>query len=211
MDRGVFESDHPMTRRGFGRLAAGGLVAAAAVMAGGSVFAQSAEQPLHDYVPDAQDPMRILRRISGLSTERWQDHFGSVSNDAILVKVNDRVLHYWGSDGFYRIYPTSVPLTEEMTRRGRTSVTLKRPDPDWRPTANMLERRPDLPTYVPPGPDNPLGIRALNLGWPAYRIHGTNDIRKIGRQSSSGCIGLFNEHILEVYDRAQVGTPVLLI
>jgi L,D-transpeptidase ErfK/SrfK len=127
------------------------------------------------------------------------------------VKVNDRVLHYWGADGFYRIYPTSVPLTEEMTRRGRTSITLKRPDPDWRPTAAMLARRPDLPTYVPPGPDNPLGIRALNLGWPAYRIHGTNDIRKIGRQSSSGCIGLFNEHILEVYDRAQVGTPVLLV
>ena len=118
------------------------------------------------------------------------------------------MLHYWGSDGFYRIYPTSVPLTDEMTRRGRTTITLKRPDPDWRPTAAMLKRRPDLPTYVPPGPDNPLGIRALNLGWTSYRIHGTNDIRKIGRQSSSGCIGLFNEHILEVYDRAQIGTPV---
>ena len=155
--------------------------------------------------------VEMLRRISALSTERWQDHFGSVANDAILVKVDDRVLHYWGSDGFYRIYPTSVPLTEEMTRRGRTSVTLKRPDPDWRPTPAMLKRNPDLPGYVPPGPDNPLGIRALNLGWPSYRIHGTNDIRKIGRQSSSGCIGLFNEHILEVYGRAQIGTPVLLI
>ena len=74
----------------------------------------------------------------------------------------------------------------------------------------MLARNPALPTFVPPGPDNPLGIRALNLGWPSYRIHGTNDIRKIGRQSSSGCIGLFNEHILEVYDRAQIGTPVLV-
>jgi lipoprotein-anchoring transpeptidase ErfK/SrfK len=76
----------------------------------------------------------------------------------------------------------------------------------------MLRRHPDLPRYVPPGPNNPLGVRALNLGFPgAYRIHGTNDIRKIGRQSSNGCIGLFNEHIIEVYDRAQVGTPVLLI
>jgi hypothetical protein len=197
-----------MNRRAFGRLAAGGLVGAAA-MAASSAWAQ--EQPLHDYVPDGQDPMRILRRISGLSTENWQDHFSSISQDAILVKVDDRVLHYWGSDGFYRIYPTSVPLTEEMTRRGRTTITLKRPDPDWRPTEAMLARRPDLPRYVPPGPDNPLGIRALNLGWPAYRIHGTNDIRKIGRQSSSGCIGLFNEHILGVYGRAQIGTPVLLV
>jgi L,D-transpeptidase ErfK/SrfK len=196
-----------LSRRAFGRLA----LAGAGVLAAGSAFAAEEQEALHDYVPDSQDAPKLLRRISGLHTQRWQDHFGSVSNDAILVIIDDRVLHYWGSDGFYRMYPTSVPLTEEMTRRGRTSVTLKRPDPDWRPTPAMLKRRPDLPTYVAPGPDNPLGIRALNLGWTSYRIHGTNDIRKIGRQSSSGCIGLFNEHILEVYDRAQVGTPVLLI
>ena len=189
-------------------LAAGGALA----LATGRAFAATEEEALHDYVPDSQDSTpKLLRRVSGLKTHHWQDYFDSVSNDCIMCNTRDRVLHYWGSDGFYRIYPTSVPLTEEMTRRGRTTVTLKRPDPDWRPTASMLERRPDLPSYVPPGPDNPLGIRALNLGWPAYRIHGTNDIRKIGRQSSSGCIGLFNEHILEVYDRAQIGTPVLLV
>jgi hypothetical protein len=215
MDRGDGrpdrQLDRQLDRRSFGRLALGGIAGAVAASAAGGALAATEEDALHDYVTDSQDSMRLLRRISGLHTERWQNHFGSISQDAILVKVNDRVLHYWGADGFYRIYPTSVPLTEEMTRRGRTSITLKRPDPDWRPTTAMLQRRPDLPTYVPPGPDNPLGIRALNLGWPAYRIHGTNDIRKIGRQSSSGCIGLFNEHILEVYDRARIGTPVLLI
>jgi L,D-transpeptidase ErfK/SrfK len=211
MDRGDGGSRRDLDRRSFGRLAIGGIVGAAAVSVAGGALAATEEDALHDYVADSQDTMRLLRRISGLHTERWQDHFSSISQDAILVKVNDRVLHYWGADGFYRIYPTSVPLTEEMTRRGRTSITLKRPDPDWRPTEAMLQRRPDLPRYVPPGPDNPLGIRALNLGWPAYRIHGTNDIRKIGRQSSSGCIGLFNEHIIEVYDRAQIGTPVLLV
>lgn len=195
-------------RRAFTRLAAASLVGAAC---GRAAFAAEDDEPLHDFVPDSQDRERILRRISGLHTARWQDHFDSIENDAIFVNINDRVLHYWGADGFYRIYPTSVPLTDEMTRRGRTSVTLKRPDPDWRPTASMLRRNPDLPEYVPPGPDNPLGIRALNLSWPAYRIHGTNDIRKIGRQSSSGCVGLFNEHIVEIYDRATVGTPVLLV
>ena len=124
-----------MNRRAFGRLALG---AARATLAGGSAFAAEDDEALHDYVPDSQDTPRLLRRISGLHTERWQNHFGSIAQDAILVKVNDRVLHYWGSDGFYRIYPTSVPLTEEMTRRGRTTITLKRPDPDWRPTAAML-------------------------------------------------------------------------
>ena len=198
-----------MNRRAFARLAAG---AAIGVAASGAAFAATEEDPLvNDYVPDSQDLPRLLRRISSLRTREWQDYFSDLSQDAILADTSDRVLHYWGSDGFYRIYPTSVPLTEEMTRRGRTTVTLKRPDPDWRPTAAMLVRHPGLPAYVAPGLDNPLGIRALNLGWPAYRIHGTNDIRKIGRQSSSGCIGLFNEHILEVYERAQIGTPVLLI
>ena len=216
MNRGDGDPDRlsprrSLDRRAFGRLAIGGLAGAAAATIAGGALAATEEDALHDYVADSQDSMQLLRRISGLHTERWQDHFNSISQDAILVKVNDRVLHYWGADGFYRIYPTSVPLTEEMTRRGRTTITLKRPDPDWRPTEAMLRRRPDLPTYVPPGPDNPLGVRALNLSWPAYRIHGTNDIRKIGRQSSSGCVGLFNEHIIEVYNRAQIGTPVLLV
>ena len=195
-----------LTRRAFARLAGGSALAAI----GGAAFAATEEDPLqNDYVPDSQD--RLLRRISSLRMREWQDYFDNLSKDAILCDIEDRALHYWGADGFYRVYPTSVPLTEDMTRRGRTTITLKRPDPEWRPTEAMLKRRPDLPPYVGPGPDNPLGIRALNLGWPAYRIHGTNDIRKIGRQSSSGCIGLFNEHILEVYGRAQLGTPVLLI
>lgn len=202
-------SDRPINRRGFARLALGfgaGVLASAAVPA----FAQT--DALRSYVPDSQDQPRLLRRISGLSTRRWQDSFDSIARDAILCDTNDRVLHYWGADGFYRVYPTSVPLNGELTRRGRTSITLKRPSPEWRPTVNMLKRNSDLPRFVEAGPNNPLGVRALNLGFPgAYRIHGTNDIRKIGRQSSNGCIGLFNEHILEVYDRAQVGTPVLLI
>lgn len=201
-----------LNRRSFNRLAAGAALGAMAL--GAARVARAAEEDLplaNDFVPDSQDKPMLLRRISGLTTRQWQDYFDNLDKDAMLADTNDRVLHYWGSDGFYRIYPTSVPLTEEMTRRGRTTVTLKRPDPDWRPTEAMLVRHPGLPPYVGPGPDNPLGVRALNLGWPAYRIHGTNDIRKIGRQSSSGCIGLFNEHIIEVYDRAQVGTPVLLI
>ena len=154
----------------------------------------------------------VRRRISGLKVQDWQDHFPTLQNDAILCVINDRVLHYWGEDGFYRIYPTSVPLTDEMTRRGRTEIVMKRPDPSWAPTPSMLERMPDLPRSVPAGdPNNPLGVRALNLAWQYYLIHGGNDIRKIGRQSSSGCIGMHNEHIIEVYDRAKVGTQVLLI
>jgi lipoprotein-anchoring transpeptidase ErfK/SrfK len=99
-----------------------------------------------------------------------------------------------------------------LTRRGRTSVIQKVVNPPWRPTASMKQRHPEWPDFVEGGsPDNPLGVRALYLGWTAYRIHGTHDTRKIGRRSSNGCIGLYNEHILELFDLANVGTQVLLI
>ena len=87
----------------------------------------------------------------------------------------------------------------------------KRVGPDWRPTPSMLIRNPEYPEYIAPGPENPLGTHALYLGWTYYRIHGTNDTRKIGRQSSNGCIGLYNEHIEELFGLAKVGTQVLLI
>lgn len=204
-----------MDRRSFGRLAFGAAATGLTLAGTGASFAQEVEtngDPLRAYVPDAEDSHTLKRRVSGSISRDWQESFSSIENGAILADTNDRVLHLWTADGFYRIYPTSVPMNGDMTRRGRTSITLKRPDPEWRPTEGMIERNPDLPRYVGPGPDNPLGVRALNLGFPgAYRIHGTNDIRKVGRQSSNGCIGLFNEHIVEVYDRVQVGTPVLLI
>ena len=76
---------------------------------------------------------------------------------------------------------------------------------------SMRERDPSLPAYMPPGPDNPLGARAMHLSWQYYRIHGTHDTRKIGRQSSNGCIGLYNEHIAELFELTKVGTQVLLI
>ena len=75
----------------------------------------------------------------------------------------------------------------------------------------MLESNPEWPEFVPPGPDNPLGTHALYLSWQYYRIHGTHDTRKIGRRSSNGCIGLYNEHIKELFALVKIGTQVLLI
>ena len=163
--------------------------------------------------PVSEAPLgTVKRRVSGFPTHRWQDHFDNLRNGAILCDTNSRALFYWSEDeSVTRIYPTSIPLTDELTRRGTTEVVLKRPSPDWRPTPDMLERNPDLPKYIGPGPENPLGTRALNLSWQYYRIHGTNDIRKIGRRSSSGCIGLFNQHIEELYELAKVGTQVILL
>jgi len=154
----------------------------------------------------------VRHNISSFRTLQWQPYFDNTRNGAILVDLTSRALHYWSEDqSIYRLYPTSVPLSEDLTRRGRTSVVLKDPSPSWRPTPSMKERNPEWPDFIGPGPENPLGTRALHLGWTYYRIHGTHDTRKIGRRSSNGCVGLYNEHIEELYEMAKIGTQVLLI
>ena len=105
-----------------------------------------------------------------------------------------------------------TPMTEELTKRGYTKVVRKARNPSWTPTASMRERDPSLPVRMEGGdPGNPLGTRAMYLGWPAYLVHGTHDTRKIGRQSSSGCIGLYNQHVEELYPLVQIGTQVRLV
>jgi lipoprotein-anchoring transpeptidase ErfK/SrfK len=154
----------------------------------------------------------IRRNVATFRMLDWQDHFENLANGAILVDITSRALHFWSEDqSVYRLYPTSIPVSEDLTRRGRTSVVYKDPNPDWRPTPAMKLRNPEWPDYIPPGPDNPLGTRALHLSWQYYRIHGTHDTRKIGRRSSNGCIGLYNEHIEELFELAKIGTQVLLI
>ena len=88
---------------------------------------------------------------------------------------------------------------------------MKRAWPDWRPPAQMLRRRPDLPRYMAGGLDNPLGARAMYLGGSLYRIHGSNEPHTIGQAVSSGCIRMTNDDVVDLYSRVKVGTPVLVL
>jgi L,D-transpeptidase ErfK/SrfK len=200
-------SEKPMiSRRGLIRttaaFAAATLAAPALAQSGGATTEMES---------DLSSNMR--RNISSFRSLQWQPYFADLKNGAVLVDVTSRALHFWSEDGAtYKLYPTSVPLTEDLTRKGRTSVVEKVVNPPWRPTPDMRVRNPEWPELVPGGdPTNPLGPRALYLSWQYYRIHGTHDTRKIGRRSSNGCIGLYNEHILELFSYAKVGTQVLLI
>jgi L,D-transpeptidase ErfK/SrfK len=155
----------------------------------------------------------VRSNVSSFRALDWRNYFSNTRNGVILCDTKSRALHYWSEDqSVYRLYPTSVPLSEDLTRLGMTEVIQKVENPPWRPTPSMRERNPEWPEFVAGGaPDNPMGVRALYLSWPAYRIHGTHDTRKIGRRSSNGCIGLYNEHIVELYNMTQVGAQVLLI
>jgi lipoprotein-anchoring transpeptidase ErfK/SrfK len=94
---------------------------------------------------------------------------------------------------------------------GIKEVSMKRAWPDWRPPDEMLKRRPDLPSFMAGGPENPLGARALYLGSSLYRIHGSNEPWTIGTEVSSGCIRMRNEDVIDLYERVKVGTKVVVI
>jgi lipoprotein-anchoring transpeptidase ErfK/SrfK len=175
-------------------------------MAALPAFAQ--QETFVDPVPTG--PVR--NNISSFRMLDWQPYFSDTKNGAVLVDTISRALHFWSEDqSIYKLYPTSVPLTEDLTRRGRTEIVQKVVGPTWRPTPEMKIRNPEWPDFVPAGPDNPLGTHALYLSWTYYRIHGTHDTRKIGRRSSNGCVGLYNEHIAQLFELTKVGTQVLLI
>lgn len=190
-----------------------GFLGATALTLGGLAAPALAQSADGDTIEFRQGLSQVVRRnASSFRSLDWQPYFSNLRNGAILEDVSSRALHYWSEDGrTYKLYPTSVPQSEDLTRRGRTSVVRKVEGPDWRPTPSMKKRNPEWPDYVPPGPDNPLGTHALYLGWTYYRIHGTHDTRKIGRRSSNGCIGLYNEDIAELFSLAKIGTQVLLI
>lgn len=160
----------------------------------------------------AQAEGGVMANISSFRMLDWQPYFSDTRKGAILVDTVSRALHFWSEDQMtYKLFPTSVPVSPELTRLGRTEIIKKDPAPSWRPTPSMRERNPDWPEFIPPGPDCPLGTRAMWLSWEYYRLHGTHDTRKIGRKSSNGCIGMYNEHVEELYELAQIGTQVLLI
>ena len=151
------------------------------------------------------------RNISSFRAQEWQPYFSNLTNGAILVDITSRALHYWNADGSdYRVFPTSVPISDELTKRGYTEIVRKKEGPSWTPTPSQMERYPDWKP-IPPGPENPLGTHAMYLSWPAYIIHGTHDTRKIGRRSSDGCIGLYNEMIAQLYPLCPIGTQVRVI
>ncbi len=192
-------SDTPFSRR-------------AVLVGGAALLAMPQILRAQDLLPDIRADENARRNASSFQTQRWEDHFEKLDRVTIVADIESRALHYWSADGGdYRLYPTSVPLTEELTRRGYTSVVRKKVGPTWTPTVSMRERDPTLPDFLPAGEDNPLGTHALYLDWPAYLIHGTHDTRKIGRRSSSGCIGLYNQHIEELFALVPTGAQVRLV
>lgn len=126
----------------------------------------------------------------------------------IIVSFGDRRLYHIRRRGMAVSYPIAVPRAQSRWS-GVTNVSMKRVNPSWTPTPEMLRENPKLPRFVPGGhPMNPLGNRALYLGSSLYRIHGTDAPWTIGKAVSKGCIRMYNKDVAHLYPSVGVGTKV---
>ncbi|MBL1432023.1 MAG: L,D-transpeptidase family protein [Gammaproteobacteria bacterium] len=140
--------------------------------------------------------------------------------EGVVVNISEMRLYYFpkpAKDEPAQVvtYPISVGRVDWATPLGLTKIVSKRKDPTWRPPASILKEHADngdpLPSVVPPGPDNPLGKFALNLGIPGYLIHGTNKPAGVGMQVTHGCMRLYPENIKSLFESVDVGVKVRLV
>lgn len=159
-------------------------------------------QPMRGGVHDAAEPPAADRS----TRQRVRLQTGEPPG-TILIDTQARRLYLVEPGGFAQSYRVGIGR-EGFGWLGTETVTAKREWPDWRPPAAMRARRPDLPAFVPGGPENPMGARALYLGRTLYRIHGSNEPETVGDAASSGCFRMTNSDVIDLYDRVRIGARV---
>jgi lipoprotein-anchoring transpeptidase ErfK/SrfK len=177
-----------------------GVVAAGALLGWGGLLASPASAQLFwDWGGGSEVG------ASGREMVRISPQYG---HGQIIVSFGDRRLYFVTRPGEAISYPIAIPREEDRWE-GVTTISDKRVNPSWTPTAAMMAENPRLPRWVPGGhPMNPLGVRALYLGSSAYRIHGTDAPWTIGTAVSKGCIRMYNQDALDLYPRVSVGAVV---
>ena len=142
------------------------------------------------------------------------DYHRKEAPGTILIDPDNRYLYFVQPGGKAIRYGVTVG-EEAQGWSGVAKVGSMTEWPSWTPTAGEHQRLDPLPAYVPGGPQNPMGARALYLYANGkdtlYRIHGTNQPEYIGQAISSGCIRLTNEDAIDLYSRVKLGTPVVVL
>jgi lipoprotein-anchoring transpeptidase ErfK/SrfK len=135
---------------------------------------------------------------------------GPYGKGTIVVHTAERRLYLVQGDGTALKYGIGVGRPG-FAWGGVHTVTNKAEWPGWTPPPQMHKRVPNLPAYMPGGPDNPLGARAMYIGSTFYRIHGTSEPWTIGQAVSSGCFRTTNNDVTDLYERVHVGAKVVVI
>ena len=156
-----------------------------------------------DHGPSSKGrPKRLAREIV--------PYRGGELPGTIVVRSKERKLLFVVADKKAISYPVGVGKAGKQWQ-GRAEIEGAYVQPAWAPTPEIKRDNPSLPSLIPAGAkNNPMGARALTLSGGKYAIHGTNRPNSIGTDASYGCIRMFNEDIVDLFDRVSVGTPVVV-
>jgi lipoprotein-anchoring transpeptidase ErfK/SrfK len=174
---------------------------------------------LYSALPDERFPIPEID-FNDVDTDFLRSVVGFPTREppgTLIISTSQHTLHLVLQDGQAIRYGVGVGK-DGLEWTGRAEVGRKADWPRWTPTADMIRRDPALNAKwsggMEPGLDNPLGARALYLYRDGrdtlYRIHGTNDPASIGRSVSSGCIRMFNQDVIDLYNRVPVGSRVIV-
>ncbi len=194
------------------------LLLAAAAMVAAPLYASQAradEEVVHFYDPSTGSFQTMTRRPATRTMEspikkETIDYAGPFGQGTVIVNTTERRLYYVMGDGKAMKYGIGVGRPG-FTWQGTHHITRKAEWPGWTPPPAMRKRQPKLPYFMPGGPDNPLGARAMYIGSTIYRIHGTAEPWTIGQAVSSGCIRMTNDDVADLYERVGVGTKVVVV
>lgn len=166
------------------------------------------------WVKKRVDNRKLARRLNAAPVPpQIVPYEGRARPGTIIVDTGQRRLLYVNRDGTAISYIIGVGR-EGFSWKGSEKISRKAEWPSWTPPEEMRQREAAngriLPATMEGGPDNPLGARALYLGGTLYRIHGTNEPWTLGKAVSSGCIRMANEDIIELYNKANIGSMVIV-
>lgn len=150
-----------------------------------------------------------MAALSDAAQAREVVRFDGFDPGTIVVRTKERKLYYVDGPGRAIRYDIAVGMPGKEWA-GTTTIGRKEVNPIWSPPAEVRRDKPSLPDLIPPGPANPLGPRAMVLSGTEYAIHGTNKRSSIGTRASYGCIRMYNENVVELYDKVSIGTRVVV-
>jgi lipoprotein-anchoring transpeptidase ErfK/SrfK len=199
------------------KLKLGILAAAAGLMLSGCVETTYEATNTAAFKPRDKEYLAKIRYANTPVAEPFRraivDYHRKEAPGSIVVDSDNHYLYYVLNDGKAIRYGITVG-EEAMSWSGIAKIGAMTEWPPWHPTKSEIERL-GVPTFVAPGPDNPMGSRAMYLYSGGkdtlFRIHGTNQPEYIGASISSGCIRLTNEDAIDLYNRVKVGTIVVVL
>ena len=210
-----------LTRRTFGAMALASTAAACSPRVPTTIPEVTQPEFIDGYGPIEDAGYRLpgipAEYLQGVNRRYTEAYTGEQPPNTLDVDPYAKFLYHVQEGGIATRYPVGVGRAGRSLR-GTTTMKFMRQWPSWTPTRNMLRTEPEVygpfAAGLPGGLRSPLGARALYLFRGSrdthYRIHGTNDLESIGNSGSAGCIRMFNQDVIHLYDNISAPMKVVI-